>query len=163
MKAETRNPELNAREEVSSKRIVLILEDNEERIRNFMIAVGTLDNGLELKVWSDAPSMISESPAYFERTTLISLDHDLNPKPEARQDPGTGLDVALILAKRSPLCPVILHTTNYERRWSMHNEFRFGGWTVEIVAPFDDDWIQKSWLPTARRLLALGVYPGSSC
>ena len=32
-------------------------------------------------------------------------------------------------------CPVIIHSTNADRAWSMHNELRFGGWTVERFWP----------------------------
>ena len=143
--------------------MVLILEDNEERIREFTVAVAALGSGFQLRIWRDAPAMLSESPTYFAETCLISLDHDLTPQPGSTQDPGTGLDVAASLAKHKPFCPVIIHTSNYERRWSMHNEFRFGGWTSEIVAPLGEGWIRSSWLQAARKLIGFQSLPSPQC
>ena len=60
-----------------------------------------------------------------------------------------------LLSGHQPSCPVILHTSNHERRWSMHNEFRFGGWRVEVVPPIGDDWIRRSWLSRAKALIGL--------
>jgi hypothetical protein len=99
--------------------------------------------------------MISECATSFKDTCLISLDHDLVAQPGALNDPGTGLEVAEFLARHKPVCPIILHTSNNERRWSMHNELRFAGWTVEIVGPLKTDWIRKSWLPKAKDLIGL--------
>ena len=68
-------------------------------------------------------------------------------------DPGTGLDVAEFLSLHSPVCPVILHTSNFDGRLSMHNQLRAGGWAVATVPPRESDWIQTSWLPLAKRLM----------
>lgn len=132
---------------------ILILEDNAERIAAFQKAVAGL-GGFELKVWRDAPSMIAESEAFFPRTGLISLDHDLNPLPGATADPGTGVEVARFLGDFMPVCPVLIHSSNTDRVYSMHNELRFAGWLVERVGPIGTDWIETLWLRTAKRLLA---------
>ena len=50
-------------------------------------------------------------------------------------DPGTGLDVAEFLSLHAPMCPVILHTSKFEGRLSMHNKLGAGGWTVATVPP----------------------------
>jgi hypothetical protein len=126
-----------------SDKLILILEDNEGRIRNFQSAVKFLNGNFSQQIWFDAPSMISDLPSFLDRAVLISLDHDLNPQPNILADPGTGLEVAEFLAKQKPICPVIIHSTNYEKAWSMHNELRFGGWIVERVGPIGDDWIGK--------------------
>ena len=60
---------------------ILILEDNEDRIAGFERAVAGLGDDFDLKIWRDAPSMISECVQYFSSAVLISLDHDLNPQP----------------------------------------------------------------------------------
>ena len=133
---------------------ILILEDNEDRIAAFRAAVRELGDGYELKLWRDAPSMVAECEAHFASACLISLDHDLNPAPGATQDPGTGLEVAYFLGDFVPVCPVVIHSSDTDRVWSMHNELRFGGWIVDRVGPFGDIWIGHSWLPLARRLLA---------
>lgn len=133
---------------------ILILEDNDERIAAFQKAVAVLGDGFELRIWRDAPSMIAECEAFFLTTVLISLDHDLNPMPGATVDPGTGVDVARFLGDAMPVCPVLIHSSNTDRVYSMHNELRFAGWTVDRVGPRGTDWIETSWLRSARRLLA---------
>lgn len=98
--------------------------------------------------------MIAECQRYFDRTILISLDHDLNPQPGATEDPGTGLDVTNHLVNFPPICPVVIHSSNVERVWSMHNEFRFAGWEIDRIGPFDKDWIQTSWRRLVEPLIA---------
>lgn len=78
--------------EEHDKNVVLILEDNDERI------------------------------AAFEETV-----------PAIREDLGTGLDVTNHLVKFPPICPVVIHSSNVERVWSMHNEFRFAGWEIDRI------------------------------
>ena len=137
------------------RRTVIILEDDAERIRHFEAAVASFGPDYRLRLWHDAPTMAAECLPVLLECCLISLDHDLNPMPGATQDPGTGLEVAELLARQPPVCPVIIHTSNAERRWSMHNEFRFGHWKVEIVPPIGNGWIQQSWLPRARALIGI--------
>jgi hypothetical protein len=132
---------------------ILLLEDNEERIVGFQKAVAELGSGLELRLWRDAPSMIAECAKFFPGTALISLDHDLNPLPGATTDPGTGLDVATFLAGFPPVCPVLIHSSNTERAYSMHNELRFAGWIVDRIGPLGPNWIETTWLRRARQLL----------
>ena len=107
-----------------------------------------------MKVWRDAHSMRAECAAHFPSAALISLDHDLNPMPGVTTDPGTGLDVAQFLGDFLPVCPVLIHRSNTDRVYSMHNELRFAGWMVDRVGPIGTDWIETSWLRSARRLLA---------
>jgi ADP-ribosylglycohydrolase len=133
---------------------LLLLEDNAERIATFAAVVRELGEDWQVRVCRDALTMIAECEGCFADTHLISLDHDLNPQPGATSDPGTGLEVAKFLASHFPFCPVIIHSTNADRAWSMHNELRFGGWTVERFGPIGDDWFHKIWLPKARELLA---------
>lgn len=135
--------------------VVHVLEDNDERIAGFCKALETLGAGLRLHIERDAPSMIEKPIAFFANASLFSLDHDLNATPETKGDPGTGLDVARFLAKIPPICPVIIHSTNAQGAWSMHNEFRFGGWQVERVGPIGNDWIEKLWLPRVKALLQI--------
>jgi ADP-ribosylglycohydrolase len=133
---------------------ILMLEDNDERITAFQKIAGVLGDGFELKVWRDAPSMINECEEFFPTTALISLDHDLNSTPGAKTDPGTGVDVARFLGDFMPVCPVLLHSSNTDRVYSMHNELRFAGWIVDRVGPIGVNWIETSWLSAVRKLLA---------
>jgi ADP-ribosylglycohydrolase len=138
---------------------ILLLEDNTERIAAFEKAVAGLGDGFALKVWRDAPTMIAECETYFPHTALISLDHDLNPQPGVTADPGTGLDVAEFLAACRPVCSVIIHSTNADRAYSMHNELRFADWIAERIGPIGNDWIEKMWLPKVKEFLA--VHPNT--
>jgi len=134
--------------------MILNLEDNDERIAAFQRAVASLGTDLELKVWRDARSMCAECEAFFPSAALISLDHDLNTMPGVTTDPGAGLDAAQCLGDFPPVCPVLLHSSNADRVWSMHNELRFSGWIVDRVGPLGTDWIEKSWLQRVREMLA---------
>ena len=125
---------------------ILMLEDNDERIASFQKVVAGLGNGFDLKIWRDAHSMIVECAEFFPSTALICLDHDLNPQPGVTTDPGTGLDVAKFLADFLPVCPVLIHSSNTDRVYSMHNELRFAGWMADRVGPLGTDWIETTWL-----------------
>jgi ADP-ribosylglycohydrolase len=132
---------------------ILILEDNENRIAGFERAVAALGDGYDLKIWRDAPSMIAECEQHFSSVALISLDHDLNPLPGATTDPGTGMDLAEFLADFLPVCPVLVHSSNTSCAYSMLNELRFAGWTVDRVGPIGEDWIGITWLKRMRQLM----------
>lgn len=136
------------------KRSILILEDNDERIAGFRKVITALGRDFELRVWRDAPSMCAECEEFFPTAALISLDHDLNPQPGATADPGTGLDAAQFLADFLPVCPVLIHSSNTDRAYSMQNELRFAGWVADRVGPLGADWIETSWLRRAREFLA---------
>jgi FixJ family two-component response regulator len=135
-------------------RTMLILEDDDDRVRGLQNAVASLGAEFGVRIWRDAPDMIEESPACFAKACLISLDHDLQPLA-GEADPGTGLDVAEFLSLHAPRCPVILHTSNCDGRLAMHIRLRAGGWTVATVPPREADWIQASWLPISKRLIGL--------
>ncbi len=139
---------------VTAMKTILILEDNDERNSAFEKTVAALGGDFDLRIWRDASSMIAECEQYFPTTVLISLDHDLNPMPGATADPGTGVDVARFLGDFMPVCPVMIHSSNTERAYSMHNELRFANWMVDRVGPIGADWIETSWLLAMRRLLA---------
>ena len=113
--------------------IIAILEDNPERLQEFQWAVRQLGEGYQLQTWRDANRMIAECHEVLAETVLISLDHDLNKVNDESPDPSDGATAAGFLAMLPPCCPVILHTSNNEGFWSMHNEFRFGGWRTERV------------------------------
>ena len=125
---------------------ILILEDNSDRIDGFKKVFTQLGEDFEMKLWTDAPTMIMECAAYFQSAALICLDHDLNPQPGVATDPGCGWDVVKYLADFLPACPVLIHSSNTERVYSMLNEFRFAGWTADRVGPLGSDWIETTWI-----------------
>jgi hypothetical protein len=130
---------------------ILILEQNKERRSAFEKLAPAF--GMRVKFWDDAARMQAECEKYFDDAALISLEHDLDAQPGSNSDPGTGLDVARFLAEREPVCPVIVHTANTDRSFSIYNELRFANWLVDRVAPISDSWINKHWARKARELL----------
>ncbi len=132
---------------------ILILEDNDARVAAFQRTREALGPDYELKVWRDANLMRAECEKYFPTTVLISLDHDLNPAPGEKSDPGCGMDAARFLGDFLPVCPVILHSQNVELIWSMHNELRFAGWNVCQAGSLGSDWSEKHWSKRAMELL----------
>src|SRR5687767_7979103 len=136
-------------------RAVLILEDKPERRAEFERIAPTLGQDFELLFWDDAKRMQHECERYLPHAALISLEHDLNTPPgaSADADPGSGLEVAKFLAEKTPVCPVIVHTANTDRSFSIINELRFAEWRVDRVGPIGDRWIEKYWRPKAQQML----------
>ena len=131
----------------------LVLEDNPRRSAAFEDAARRhlLSDGI--RIWRIAAQMIGDLPAMLPGATLLSLDHDLYRQADDDPDPGCGRDVANFLAKRDPSCPVIIHSTNTDAAWGMHNELSSAGWKVEIIHHLDEpDWIGTRWLALAAKL-----------
>jgi hypothetical protein len=133
---------------MSTQKTVLIFEDNAKRIADFERTVPALGEHFALKVWRDAPSMISECEQFFSSASLISLTYGSEPKPW-----DTGLEVAKFLATCRPACPIIIHTSNSDRAHSMQNELRFADWNTELVSPLAENWVQTHWFETARKMV----------
>jgi hypothetical protein len=133
--------------------MLLMLEDDSDRIQRFQAAVRSIDPGLPLIIWRDAPSMIRDLESYLPQARLISLDHDLEPLEGGPSDPGTGLDVARHLAAMTPGCDVIIHSSNTTRSIWMSGEFELGGWRSQRVAPIGEDWIETHWRYVVAKLL----------
>lgn len=133
---------------------ILLLEDMEHRVVAFRAAVAKLPD-VEMILWRDAGAMIRDLPDHLSTASIISLDHDLLPAKGCRTDPGTGMDVCKALAKQKPSCPVLLHTANYIKVWSMMNELTFSKWDVHRTPPvrMDEKWIESVWLPRIKKLL----------
>jgi hypothetical protein len=135
------------------RRTILILEDSEERIVAFTRAVVTLGSEYSLKLWQDAPTMISECVGCLGDACLISLDYQLARRPDFKGDPGNGLQVAEFLCNEKPVCPVIIHTSAYDRRWSMYDALSSAKWNVHVIAPLAPYWIRDSWTALAKQLI----------
>jgi hypothetical protein len=132
--------------------LLLLLEDNADRVRRFAETLRAIEPGLPLVVWRDARVMVREAGPHLSAARLISLDHDLEPA-DGGPDPGDGLDVARFLVSQPVVRPVIIHSSNGERSNWMAGEFELAGWRCWKVAPLGDDWIEVDWRRLARRLL----------
>jgi hypothetical protein len=135
--------------------MLLMLEDNAERVERFTATLRGITPSLSLRLWRNAWVMIRELQPLLPTVQLISLDHDLDPEEGATDDPGTGWDVAKYLAPLPPVCPIIVHTSNGERAEWMMGEFELGGWKCHRVPPLGDDWIERDWRRIVRRLLKI--------
>lgn len=133
--------------------MVLMLEDNAERIERFTATLRRLDAALELRTWRNAWTMIREVDLLLPGARLLCLDHDLEPEEGNPEDPGTGWDVTRHLVIFPPTCPVIIHTSNGERGTWMEGEFDLAGWKYHRIAPLGNDWIEQDWRRLVRRLL----------
>lgn len=132
--------------------MLLMLEDNAERLERFASVWRDIDPALPLRVWPDAHAMIREAGPLLSSAVLLSLDHDLEAEPGA-PDPGDGYLVAKWLVSQPVVRPVIIHTSNGERASWMAGEFDLEGWRHWRVVPFGDDWIEADWRRVVRRLL----------
>jgi hypothetical protein len=133
--------------------VVAILEDDEGR-REAMLRHLALGEGLRVVVFPRAPDMIAWLRDHLDECALISLDHDLVSTVKG-DDPGSGTDVVLFLGERSPICPVIVHTSNPLAAPGMIYFLRQGSWAHERVVPFNDlEWVEVAWAPTASAMLA---------
>lgn len=133
---------------------VLILEDNQERVERFKSVLKNIDKSLEIKFWKSARKMIKDVDLHLPSSILISLDHDLEPLVNESSDPGDGLDVAKFLTTHSPVCPVIIHSSNIDRSNVMAGELELGGWPIRRVAPIGPDWIEQDWRLAVRQLIS---------
>lgn len=133
--------------------MLLMLEDDGERIERFTAVLAVIAPSLPLVIWRSAKKMLREVEPFLPSARLISLDHDLEPQEGDEEDPGDGIDVARFLASRRPLCPVIVHSSNGTRSDWMMGEFELGGWKAKRVAPIGEDWIEAYWRVVARKLL----------
>lgn len=132
--------------------MLLMLEDDAERLDRFAVVLRTIAPELPLWVWRDAHAMIRDAGPLLASATLISLDHDLESSP-GEQDPGDGLMVVKWLVMQPHIRPVIIHSSNAERSDWMAGEFELAGWRHWRVAPLGDDWIETEWLTLVGRFL----------
>ncbi len=73
--------------------MLLMLEDDANRLERFTAVLEDLDPALSLRVWRDAHAMIREAEPLLPAAVLISLDHDLEPESSCGH-PGDGYMVA---------------------------------------------------------------------
>ena len=136
---------------------IAILEDNEERTAAMLDCLRDKFRQYEARVLATSQEMIQFLQGSLSNTILISLDHDLELKPDGAGgmiDGGTGREVADFLATRAAVCPVVIHTTNSNAAVGMDAVLQESGWITYRVVPFDDTaWIATDWLKTVRRAI----------
>jgi hypothetical protein len=136
---------------------IAILEDNEEREAAMRSCLTNRFRQFEVCFFTSAPALIDYLTDHLSETIVVSLDHDLELIPgELGQmiDPGTGRDVAEYLAQQSPVCPVVIHTSNSTAALGMEMVLQEANWETHRVLPIDDlKWISDHWFRTIRRAI----------
>jgi len=95
---------------------IAILEDDEGRSVAMRNRLAESFPHCDPVLFDNAPDMIEWLRNNLTSTVLISLDHDLGPNRIRNVevfDPGIGQDVVNYLSTQKPICPVIIHTSNY--------------------------------------------------
>ena len=131
-----------------------MLEDESERLARFETVLSKLGDSIELQHWRTAPDFIAGYESVNRRPSLICLDHDLFTDHPDDPDPGDGRDVALFMAKQTPCCHVIIHSSNVPAADSMFFTLSDANWDVEKIAPLGADWIESYWWVTAKPWIA---------
>jgi CheY-like chemotaxis protein len=136
---------------------IAILDDEPDRIAAMRTALAKDSLRHSVVTFENAPDTIAWLRDHLSEVVLICLDHDLGPNRRRGDevfDPGIGRDVADYLATRSPVCPVLIHTTNSMAAPGMVRVLEEVGWSVSRVIPYDDlAWIGLDWSEEVSRLL----------
>jgi hypothetical protein len=140
--------------------VIAILEDDPGRIEAMRECLRRCGAGLQVISFDNAPDMIEWLRGQAKAISLICLDHDLGPnriRNGEAFDPGTGRDVVDYLATRTPICPVLIHTTNSLAVPGMAMMLDDSGWVHSRVIPHDDlEWIGEDWMPAVKEALSTG-------
>jgi hypothetical protein len=138
--------------------VLVLLEDNARRAEA-MCRVATTNLGIPVVHHDNAPDMLAWLAKHLGRAVLIALDHDLGPsriRDGERFEPGIGREVADFLAEHTPVCPVIIHSSNGPAADGMQFCLERAGWSVTRVYPLDDlTWVERDWKPVVQRVMGL--------
>jgi CheY-like chemotaxis protein len=138
-------------------RKIVILEDNEDRRVAMQRCLHDRFYQFETRFFAESAATIDYLQTYLPDTILICLDHDLELLPDGNGrmlDPGTGRDVADFLAGQTPVCPVVIHTTNSAAAVGMEMALREAHWeTLRVVPCGDLEWIPTEWFRAIRRAI----------
>ena len=134
--------------------LILMLEDESDRLDRFDAVLSVLGEAIEWQHWRTAFDFIAGFESSGRSPDLICLDHDLFTEHPDDPDPGDGRDVARFMATKTPCCHVIIHSSNAQAADSMLFTLEDAKWDVEKIAPLGDDWIESYWWPTAKPWIA---------
>ena len=136
---------------------IAILDDEPERIAAMTPLLRTRFPECSVCALDNAPDFIEWLRAHLAEVALICLDHDLGPnrtRDGVSFDPGTGRDVADFLAGQSPVCPIVIHSTNGYAVPGMIRVLEDARWTCRRVVPGSGlAWIPDWWYPEVVRVL----------
>lgn len=136
---------------------IVILDDEEPRQVAMLQVLNTLGVCNKIKIFDNAPDMISWLEDHLPEVVLLSLDHDLGPNRQRDGevfDPGTGRHVVDFLIQKAPVCPVIVHTSNGDCAPGMMFALEYANWTKCRVVPYDGNaWIYQAWARAMKQHL----------
>jgi hypothetical protein len=136
---------------------IVILDDEPERIQAMTACLSNRLPGYHVVTFDNAPDMVDWLREHLGDASLMCLDHDLGPNRSRNGevfDPGTGRDVADYLATRSPICPVLIHTTNSLAAPGMAMVLDDSRWLHSRVVPYNDlEWVTADWIGEVREAL----------
>ena len=130
--------------------IIVILEDNPERVKIMRGVVATLPGDFELRHFDNVGALRATDLCHVR---LISLDFSLDSSSVER--PGTGMDaVEFLIKRRDPICPVIVHTSSAGDSRKMAEALTGKSWQVKQVSFGKSDRAEK-WRAAAMELMGL--------
>ena len=137
--------------------IILILDDNADRLAAMESLLVESYPQYQIVLFDNAPDTIEWLKKNLSSVVVMSLDHDLGPNRERDVqvfDPGTGKDVVDYLVTQKPVCPIIVHSSNYEGRDRMIFSLEVAGWVTSYVIPHAElEWINDTWRLEITKLL----------
>jgi ADP-ribosylglycohydrolase len=93
--------------------------------------------------------MLAECGQFFARATLIGLGHTSSPQ-RAQAITHTEQEVAVFMGDFLPVCRVLIHSSELDRARCIQAELDRAGWSTEYISPSGSDWIETTWLHSAR-------------
>src|SRR5438105_2627012 len=96
-------------------RTIAVLEDNADRTAAMRRCLEDRFYQFQARFFDEPAAMMDYLRTHLPETVVICLDHDLELKPGPDGlliDPGTGREVAEFLARHTPVCPVVIHSSN---------------------------------------------------
>ena len=137
--------------------VILILDDNEDRLMAMQSLLTESYPQYQIELFDNAPDTNKWLKENLSSVVFMSLDHDLGPNREREGqvfDPGTGKDVVDYLETKKPVCPIIVHSSNYEGRNRMIFSLDAAGWVTSYIIPHDElKWIYDTWRLEIVKLL----------
>lgn len=128
-------------------RALVLLEDSPGRVRAVEAWLEARED-LLLVHRARAGELIEWLGAHLADAALISLDYHLG---GGGPDAGTGLDVALWLSTREPVCPVLVHTSDHTAAGYVVQVLSDGGWSARAAG-----FSAETWGQLASELLSPG-------
>jgi hypothetical protein len=138
-------------------RLLLMLEDDHDRISRFRAIVARHHPDVVLKIARTSPEFETEYCLLNDTPDLICLDHDLFTDSTDEPDPDDCRDVSAFLNTRLAKCPARIHSTNAHGAGSMMFSMLDAGWTVDRIAVIGDDGIESYWYPVALEMIERGI------